>query len=93
MNRMLPDSGCVASAVTAAPFPQQMNREALFLARGDMTSGEIKKVKEVDSVKAELPLFVLEEEAPDLYKMAADDVVEIGPFVVRHSPKHFLSRT
>jgi hypothetical protein len=59
--------------------------ESLFRARGDMHSGEIKQVKEVDSVKAELPLFVAEEDAPDLYKMAEDDAVEIGPFAVRLS--------
>ena len=57
--------------------------ESLFRARGDMHSGEIKQVKEVDSVKAELSLFVAEEVAPDLYKMAEDDAVEIGPFAVR----------
>ena len=72
--------------MSAGPFPQQLIRQSLFRARGDMTSGEIKQVKEVDSVKAELPLFVLEEEAPDIYKMAEDDSVEIGPFVVRHRP-------
>ena len=70
-------------AVTAGPFPQSLIRQSLFRARGDMASGEIKQVKEVDSVKAELPLFVTQEEAPDLYKMAEDDIVEIGPFAVR----------
>ncbi len=74
----------MSCAVSAGPFPQQLIRESLFRARGDMTSGEIKQVKEVDSVKAELPLFVSEEEAPDIYKMAEDDNVEIGPFAVRH---------
>jgi len=74
-------------AVTAGPFPQSLIRQSLFRARGDMTSGEIKQVKEVDSVKAELPLFVTQDEAPDLYKMAEDDTVEIGPFAVRcHIP-------
>ena len=73
----------LSCAVSAGPFPQHLIRQALFRARGDMTSGEIKQVKEVDSVKAELPLFVLEEAAPDLYKMAEDDNVEIGPFAVR----------
>ena len=69
----------------ASPFPQHLIRDALFRLRGDMTSGEIKKVKELDSVKAELPLLVMEDDAPDLYKMAEDDIVEIGPFVVSPS--------
>lgn len=71
--------------MAAGPFPQALIMESLFRARGDMTSGEIKQVKEVDSVKAELPLFVAEDDAPDLYKMAEDDAVEIGPFAVRLS--------
>lgn len=65
------------------PFPQEMNKQALFRARMDMVAGEIKAVKEVDSVKAELPLLVYQEDAPDVYKMAEDDAIEIGPFLVR----------
>lgn len=75
----------IGRAVAAGPFPQALIKESLFRARGDMHSGEIKQVKEVDSVKAELPLFVAEEDAPDLYKTAEDDAVEIGPFAVRLS--------
>ena len=78
--------GSLEHAVSAGPFPQQLIRQSLFRARGDMTSGEIKQVKELDSVKAELPLFVSEEEAPEIYKMAEDDIVEIGPFAVRGWP-------
>ena len=66
----------------ASPFPQHLIKDALFRLRGDMVSGEIKKVKVLDSVKAELPLLVMEDDAPDLYKMAEDDIVEIGPFAV-----------
>lgn len=69
----------------ASPFPQHLIKDALFRLRGDMTSGEIKKVKVLDSVKAELPLLVMEDNAPDLYKMAEDDIVEIGPFAVSPS--------
>ena len=69
----------------ASPFPQHLIKDALFRLRGDMTSGEIKKVKVLDSVKAELPLLVMEDDAPDLYKMAEDDIVEIGPFAVSPS--------
>jgi hypothetical protein len=73
----------VFAAVAGGPFPQALNREALFRARLDLFAGEIKAVKEVNSVKAELPLLVHEEEAPDVYRMAEDDVVEVGPFLVR----------
>ena len=75
-------------AVARGPFPQELNKQALFRARLDMHAGEIKSVKEVDSVKAELPLLVYQDEAPDVYKMADDDAVEIGPFVVRHLSPH-----
>lgn len=78
----------VSFAVTRGPFPQQLIKEALFRARGDMVAGEIKAVKEVDTVKAELPLLVSQEEAPDVYKLAQDDAVEIGPFVVRNLSLH-----
>lgn len=67
--------------VARGPFPQELNKQALFRARMDMVAGEIKAVKEVDSVKAELPLLVYQEDAPDVYKMAEDDAVEIGPFL------------
>ena len=76
----------VHAAVARGPFPQELNKQALFRARLDMHAGEIKAVKEVDSVKAELPLVVYQDEAPDIYKMADDDAVEIGPFVVRFRP-------
>ena len=39
-------------------------------------------VKEEISVLAELPLYIREDEAPDLYKMSAEDGVEVGPFTV-----------
>ena len=32
------------------------------------------------SVLTELPLFVREDEQPDLYKLTEDDGVELGPF-------------
>lgn len=76
-------------AVTRGPFSQQLIKDALFRARGDMVAGEIKAVKEVDSVKGELPLLVSQEEAPDVYKLAEDDAIEIGPFLVSLS-KHPL---
>ncbi len=71
------------ATVARGPFPLEMNKQALFRARMDMVAGEIKAVKEVDSVKAELPLLVYQEDAPDVYKMEEDDAIEIGPFLVR----------
>ena len=70
-------------AVARGPFPQQLNRDALFKARGDMHAGEIKAVKEAISVRQELPLLVSEGAAPEVYKAAADDAFEVGPFEVR----------
>ncbi len=35
---------------------------------------------------AELPLYVLEKEAPELYKMTEEDAVEVGPFTVSPGP-------
>ncbi|PRW60867.1 hypothetical protein C2E21_1253 [Chlorella sorokiniana] len=64
----------------APPFPQALNREALLRVRGDIRAEEIKTVKEEISVLAELPLYIREDEAPELYKMSAEDGVEVGPF-------------
>ncbi|KAL4436125.1 hypothetical protein ABPG77_005573 [Micractinium sp. CCAP 211/92] len=67
-------------APAAPPFPQALNREALLRVRGDILAGETKTVKEEISVLAELPLYVLEKEAPELYRMTEEDAVEVGPF-------------
>ncbi|EFN60149.1 expressed protein [Chlorella variabilis] len=76
------NSGVSAEALPAAPpFPQSLNRDVLLRVRGDITANEIKTVKEEISVLAELPLVVREEDAPELYKLSADDGVEVGPFV------------
>ena len=40
-------------------------------------------VREEVSVLAELPLLVREGDAPELYRAAAEDALELGPFVVR----------
>lgn len=42
----------------------------------------LQTVKEEISVLAELPLYVREQDAPDLYKMSEEDGVEVGPFTV-----------
>ncbi|KAL4855062.1 Fruit protein [Chlorella vulgaris] len=68
------------AAVVAPPFPQLLNRDALLRVRGDIHAGETKTVKEEISVLVELPLYVREEEQPELYKMTAEDGVEVGPF-------------
>ena len=72
-----------ARAVARGPFPQALNRDALFKARNDMTAGEIKAVKDIISVRQELPLLVREEAAPEVYRAAEDDGVEVGPFEAR----------
>jgi hypothetical protein len=72
-----------SAAVARGPFPQALNRDALFKARGDMHAGEIKAVKAAISVRQELPLLVAEGAAPELYKAAEDDSIEVGPFEVR----------
>jgi hypothetical protein len=45
---------CCNAAVAAAPFPLEMQQEPLYIARGDITAGETKSVKEATSVTARL---------------------------------------
>ncbi|PSC74147.1 hypothetical protein C2E20_2793 [Micractinium conductrix] len=76
------NSGAVAEVAPAAPpFPESLNREALLRVRGDIKADETKKVIEEISVLAELPLYVREAEAPEIYKLTAEDGIEVGPFV------------
>lgn len=76
------NSGSVAEVPTAGPpFPDLLNKAALLRVRGDIRAEETKSVKELYSVLVELPLYVRESEAPDLYKMTDEDSVEVGPFV------------
>jgi hypothetical protein len=49
-----------------------------------MSAGETKVAQEVISVLAHLHLMVGEKEAPDVYKLSGDDILECGPFVVRN---------
>ena len=69
-------------AVASAPFPQALNRNALFKARGDISAGEIKIFKDILTVKAEVHLLVDEKEAEEVYNLTEGDSVEVGPFVV-----------
>jgi hypothetical protein len=59
------------------------NKDPLFKARGDISSGEIKLVKEILSVTGRVELVVPEGEAPDLFKAGEGDAWEAGPFAVR----------
>ncbi|KXZ46477.1 hypothetical protein GPECTOR_43g913 [Gonium pectorale] len=68
-------------AVASAPFPEDMNIEPLFKVRGDLFAHEIKSAREPISIKAELTVLVNRKEAPEVYHMGPDDVVEVGPFV------------
>lgn len=67
-------------AVACAPFPLSMNKEALFRVRGDIYAGETKTVREEVSSMARLTLLVREGEAPEVWGMAEDDLVELGAF-------------
>ena len=76
-----------APAVASAPFPQTLNRNALFKARGDISAGEIKIFKDILTVKAEVHLLVDEKEAEEVYNLTEGDSVEVGPFMVRPCPR------
>ena len=69
--------------MASAPFPLMRNKDALFKARGDISSGEIKFVKDEICIAAQLELLVPEGEAEDLFKADAGDSWEAGPFAVR----------
>ena len=73
--------------MASAPFPQALNRNALFKARGDISAGEIKIFKDILTVKAEVHLLVDEKEAEEVYNLTEGDTVEVGPFVVRPCPR------
>ncbi|RMZ56576.1 hypothetical protein APUTEX25_001423 [Auxenochlorella protothecoides] len=66
--------------VSSPPFPQSLLREVLLTVRGDLYAEETKTARELTSVTAELSLFVSSEEYPDIYKLSAEDTLEIGPF-------------
>lgn len=46
--------GRLCGAVATAPFPLSMQQDPLYFARGDLTAGEIKAVREPTSVTARL---------------------------------------
>ena len=75
----------LVSPVASAPFSYELNRDALFKAKGDISAGEIKFVKDEILVRAELHLLVNEDEAEEVYNLSEDDSVEIGPFVVSYT--------
>ncbi|KAK9822016.1 hypothetical protein WJX74_000790 [Apatococcus lobatus] len=75
-------NGGVESSLTAAspPWPESMNKEPLYKARGDIYAGETKTRVEVTSVEAELELLVGEKEAPEVYNADESALIELGPF-------------
>lgn len=75
-------NGGVEFSLTAAssPWPESMNKEPLYKARGDIYAGETKTRVEVTSVQAELELLVGEKEAPEVYNASESDLFELGPF-------------
>lgn len=70
-------------AVLSPPFPQTLNQDALFKAKGDISAGEIEIFKEVLTVSAEVHVLVTEKEAEEVFNLTEGDAVEVGPFVVR----------
>jgi hypothetical protein len=66
--------------VSTAPFPLKMQQQPLYHARGDLTAGEIKAVREPTSVTGRLEVLVPDGEAKDLLEASAADTVEVGPF-------------
>lgn len=46
--------GVRCGAVATAPFPLTMQQQPLYIARGDITAGETKAVKEATSVTGRL---------------------------------------
>ena len=85
-------NGCNA-AVASAPFPLEVNKEALFKARNDLYAGEIKFVKDELSVMERLQLVVPDGEAEDLLKAAEGDAWECGPFAVWRQPPALTPQT
>lgn len=72
----------LGSAASSAPFAQDLNKDALYRVKGDITAGEIKLVKEISSVRAELRVLV-PEAAEGVYQAQEGDLIELGPFQVR----------
>lgn len=62
------------------PFPESLNKAALYNVRNDIKAEETKKVIEPLTIRAELSLMVRKDDFPDLYKIGDDDLLELGPF-------------
>ena len=60
----------------------ELNKQALFKVRGDIHSGEIKKVVENISVTWPLEVLVTEDDGDELWNLTEGDSVEVGPFKV-----------
>ena len=60
----------------------ELNKQALFKVRGDIHSGEIKKVVENISVTWPLQVLVAEDDGDEVWNLTEGDSVEVGPFKV-----------
>lgn len=69
-------------AVCSAPFPLELNKEALFKVRGDLFAGAIKLHEENLSISAEVQLLVDEKDGEEIWNLTQGDDVEVGPFRV-----------
>lgn len=72
----------VAAADTCLSRHRCVNCDVLLHPTWPTCVDPLQSVKEEISVLAELPLYVREEQAPELYRMSGEDAVEVGPFTV-----------
>lgn len=82
-----------AYAVSNSPFPQRMNKEALYKVRGDLYAGAMKLHEDTLSITAELELLVDEKDSEEIWNLAEGDSVEVGPFRVRPNGNHAIKLT
>ena len=67
--------------VASPPWGAAANARALVAARGDVYAGEIKTVRDPVSLRVPLQVWVTPKSAPDLWRVAVGDPVDVGPFV------------
>ncbi|KAF6252479.1 hypothetical protein COO60DRAFT_1704250 [Scenedesmus sp. NREL 46B-D3] len=66
--------------IASPPHEEGLNKDALFLCKGDIFAGETKQAREPTSTLAEVQVLVDSKEAPEVYNMGADDLISVGPF-------------
>ncbi len=79
-----------ACAVSCSPFPQRMNKEALYKVRGDLYAGAMKLHEDTLSIRGELELLVDEKDGEEIWNLTEGDSVEVGPFRVSKHKFHVV---